>query len=221
MLITRPLIKCCGFQDVEDIVKLESVDIDFVGFILAPSKRRVPLEKLPTLVEAVPAGKKKVGVFVNPSLTEIRDVMSIAKLDVVQLHGQETPSLCKEIKGEFGVEIIKVVHIDSTESMPLPLGEYGDYIDFLLLDTFDKKMAGGTGKTFRWEVIPAYQQWCVDHHVKLLVAGGITPENVGQLISDWPLGGVDVASGIETEGKKALVKMLQLVERVKEYGGRA
>lgn len=219
MLRTKPLIKCCGFQDVESIAFLEYMEVDLVGFILAPSKRQVPLEQLPMLLEAVPAGKKKVGVFVNPSLEELRKILHEVKFDVIQLHGQETPSFCKVLKEEFPVEIIKVVHIDAREQMNLPDEEYGLYIDYLLLDTFDKQAAGGTGKTFRWEVIPAYQQWCVNHHVKLLVAGGITPENVGQLIAQWPLDGVDLASGVETEGRKDREKIKRLVERVKEYGG--
>ncbi|MEW9669757.1 phosphoribosylanthranilate isomerase [Ammoniphilus sp. 3BR4] len=221
MISAKPLIKCCGFQDVQSIAYLESTDVDLVGFILAPSKRRVSLDKLPLLLEAVPTGKKKVGVFVNPSLEELRSLLKEVTFDVIQLHGQETPAFCRALKQEFPVEIIKAVHIEADEQSSLPDQEYGACIDYLLLDTFDKQAAGGTGKTFRWEVIPAYQQWCVQYDVKLLVAGGITPENVGQLIGEWPLDGVDVASGVETEGKKDKEKIMRLVERVKEYGSSA
>ncbi|WP_134698976.1 phosphoribosylanthranilate isomerase [Ammoniphilus sp. YIM 78166] len=212
-----PLVKCCGFKDAEGLSQLNALGVDFVGFILAPSKRNVNPADLPGLFQAVPAGMKKVGVFVNPSLSELADVMKIAAFDLIQLHGQESPDFCRQLKQEFSVDIIKAVHIGDGQGQ-VPPDEYGKWIDYLLLDTLDPQAAGGTGKTFRWDVIPMFEQWCKVHGVKLLVAGGITPENALQLISEWPLAGIDVASGIETDGRKDRLKIEKLVERVKGNG---
>ncbi|MFX7329124.1 hypothetical protein ABTI69_20270, partial [Acinetobacter baumannii] len=90
--------------------QLNALSVDFVGFILAPSKRKVDSEILPELFQAVPAGMKKVGVFVNPSMSELTQVMKIAAFDVIQLHGQETADFCRQVKQEFPVEIIKAMH---------------------------------------------------------------------------------------------------------------
>lgn len=213
-----PLIKCCGFRDIDSLNKLKELDVDLVGFILAPSKRRVPTETLRDLLEAVPEGMKKVGVFVNPSFEELEKLFVDARLDIIQLHGQESPEFCKEAKQRFSTQIIKAVHIGAGEG-ELPSEEYGPWIDYLLLDTFDTQAAGGTGKTFRWDVIPTYHKWCDKYQVKLLVAGGITPENVQELVGQWPLDGIDVASGIETEGSKDRNKIERLVKGVKKHGG--
>lgn len=209
------LLKCCGFRESSSLIGLEGLPIDFVGFILAPSKRQVSTEQLQELLPFVPKGIKKVGVFIQPDVQELKRVLDAAPLDVVQLHGNEDPSFCRHVKKAWGVEVIKAFHVGKEGGLALPSSEYGSAIDYLLLDTFDPQAAGGTGKSFNWEMIPAYQEWCAKHHVKLLIAGGITLDNVEQLLMQCQIDGIDVASGVETEGKKDLNKVKDLAERVK------
>ena len=212
----KPKIKCCGFQDHESVSYLKGQDVDFVGFILAPSKRQVNLETLAHLIEGVPAGIKKVGVMVNPDFSDVERVLESVPLDVIQLHGQETAEFCQRIKQHFSVEVIKAFHVgDQHKGLIDP--DYATSIDYMLLDTYDAALAGGTGKAFNWEHITRYYEWCQENDIELLVAGGITPENVEELVSKFPIHGVDVASGVERDGKKDREKIKTLVERVKGY----
>lgn len=214
----KKLIKLCGFLDESSLRELAALDVDMAGFILAPSKRQVQPERLKELAEYVPAGIKKVGVFVNPVMEELEHVMRLAPLDVIQLHGRETADFCREAKRRFETEIMKVMHIKGNQDSPLPDEAWAEHIDYLLLDTQDGAEAGGTGKSFRWDVIPSYHEWCRERHIPLLIAGGLTRENVTDLLDGWPLEGIDVSSGIETNGKKDAEKMRQLVERVRGHG---
>lgn len=209
------LLKCCGFRESSSLMGLQGLAIDFVGFILAPSKRQVSLEQLQELLPHVPHGIKKVGVFIQPDVQELKRVFDEAPLDVIQLHGEEEPAFCQYVKETWEVEVIKAFHVGRGGELTLPSEEYGSVIDYLLLDTFDPQAAGGTGKAFNWDIIPAYQEWCSKHQVKLLVAGGITVENVERLLSQCQIDGIDVASGVETDGKKDLNKVKDLAERVK------
>lgn len=209
------LLKCCGFRELSSLSDLQGLSVDFVGFILAPSKRQVSLEQLQELLPHVPHGIKKVGVFIQPDVEQLERVFQVAPLDVIQLHGDEEPAFCRYIKDTWGVEVIKAFHVGKEGSVSLPSQEYGSVIDYLLLDTFDPQAAGGTGKSFNWGIIPAYQEWCSEHHVKLLVAGGITVENVDGLLSQCQIDGIDVASGVETNGIKDVNKVKEMAERVK------
>ncbi|MBP1933442.1 phosphoribosylanthranilate isomerase [Ammoniphilus resinae] len=212
------LIKLCGFRDPASVAQLDPEKVDMVGFIFAPSKRQVQLKDFPALQEAVPAGLKKVGVFVNPTEEELDAVFQLGKLDIVQLHGGESASFCKEVKQNYAVEVIKAIPVGS--DLAGKMEQYAEVIDYLLLDTYEPTVAGGTGKTFQWEQIPKFYTWCEQYKVKLLVAGGIHAENVCSLIESWPLHGVDVSSGIETNGVKDIGKIELFLERVENNGNR-
>lgn len=205
---------------MEAVRALRGVDLDFVGFILAPSKRQVSLSQLTELTKAVPPGIKKVGVWVNPALSEVVEAVEQARLDVVQLHGQESPSFCEKLKQACSVEIIKTFHVGEEETA-LPNDAYGATIDYMLLDTYDPRLAGGTGKAFQWGKIEDFRRWCQAHDAQLIVAGGITPENIEELLERHRLDGVDVANGVETEGKKDQAKIKIMAEKVKRYDNSA
>jgi phosphoribosylanthranilate isomerase len=211
------LVKFCGFQDADSIAGLIGLDVNMAGFILAPSKRRVSLDRLKELTRAVPVGIKKVGVFVNPSLEEITATVEQGQLDVVQLHGEESPEFCKQVKKTLGVEIIKAWHIGRLpdDEALSRMEQYKEGMDYLLLDTYDPSEAGGTGKAFRWDILPVFHKWCTQQNIPLMVAGGIKVDNVLQLLSGWQLHGIDVSSGIETEGLKDKKKMKDIIERVR------
>ncbi|HJV44548.1 MAG TPA: phosphoribosylanthranilate isomerase [Bacillota bacterium] len=212
-----PLVKYCGFKNSEAIAVLRGLGVDMVGFILAPSRRRVQIDQLAILTKAVPTGIAKVGVFVNPTMDEIRNVLQQAELDIIQLHGEESPTFCSEVCHSFGVRIIKAFHVGKEDGIDLrtTLDSYKEVIDYLLLDTYDPSEAGGTGRAFRWEVLGTYYEWCNEHNIKLIVAGGLHKDNIVSLLDNWPLHGIDISSGIETDGQKDRTKMIEFMERVK------
>ncbi|GAB7387521.1 phosphoribosylanthranilate isomerase [Bacillaceae bacterium] len=218
-------IKICGLQSVEVLKSISNLEIDFCGFVFAESKRRVSPQRAAELCAAAGLRAKKVGVFVDPDLREIDAVVRKVPLDYVQLHGRETPEFCARVKREFGVGVIKAFHVRAgeagepweRETVPLPDERYGQAIDWLLLDTYDQRAAGGTGKTFRWETIPAYQEWAGRFGLPVIVAGGISAENVAALLEAYRPDAVDVSSGVETNGRKDEAKIAEFVERVKRF----
>jgi len=214
----KKLVKLCGFRDWESVAQLDPTKVDMVGFVFAPSKRQVQPEDFSALCRAVPKGIKKVGVFVNPTKKELDAVFQSGILDMIQLHGNESVAFCKQVKQTFGAEIIKAIPVGS--DIEKKIDQYAEVIDYLLLDTYDSKVAGGTGKTFQWEQIPEFYTWCEEYKVKLLVAGGIHADNISSLIESWPLHGVDVSSGIETNGLKDRGKIELFLERVENNGSR-
>jgi len=229
-------VKICGLQSVEVLKSIYHFPIDYIGLVFAPSKRRVSKEQAAELLAAVRktgegaqehAAPKTVGVFVDPTAEEIAETLRIAPLDVIQLHGGETASFCKQIRDAHGVAIIKAVSIksestDDERSLDRVVREmldgYRGAIDVLLIDTFDPAYIGGSGRTFRWELIPAYADWARSNGIRLFVAGGLTPDNVDELLGRYDVDGVDVSSGVETDGVKDVGKIQTFVERVKHHG---
>jgi phosphoribosylanthranilate isomerase len=239
-------VKICGLQQPEMVQAILHLPIDYIGFVFAKSKRQVTSQQAGKMLQVIQerrdAGLQAplaVGVFVNPSEAELKSVMQHARLDVVQLHGQESPEQCQWVKDAFpGVQVWKVISVaqghrleeetasstsgslsleaddDSSRAAAL-LEPYRTAADGILLDTFDPVYGGGSGKTFDWEAITAYQAWCREAGLLLLVAGGLLPGNVGDLLDAYAPDGVDVSSGVETDGVKDIDKIIRFVERVK------
>ncbi|MGW7161648.1 phosphoribosylanthranilate isomerase [Paenibacillus taichungensis] len=221
-------VKICGLQDVEVLKSMINLPVDYVGVVFAPSRRRITPEQgaelRTVLLDWTMFDRPKLaGVFVNPTLEELESIMQISRLDVIQLHGQESPEFCEQVKQRFGIEVFKAFSFpkDETGSLAddtalLELDPYKNVVDAILLDTFDPLYGGGSGKTFAWERIPFYAEWARKHGIALFVAGGLQPDNVQQLIQTYAPDGVDVSSGVESEGVKDIAKITAFVERVKQ-----
>jgi phosphoribosylanthranilate isomerase len=211
----RTQIKLCGFRTLEDVEMIEGFPVDAIGFILVPGRKRsVSPEQISALVDRVPSGVLTVGVLMNPSLDEIGEWLSLAPLQAIQLHGEEPPAFCRAVKERFPVRVIKTFHVDEEIKSPWSLQEYSPWIDVALLDSGAGKTRGGTGTTFDWEQISSFQKECRYFQVPLWVAGGLNEENVEGLIRAYAPDGVDVSSGIESDGKKDREKIKRFVERV-------
>ncbi|MUG71734.1 MULTISPECIES: phosphoribosylanthranilate isomerase [Paenibacillus] len=230
------LVKICGLQTPDLAAEVARLPVDYVGFVFARSKRQVSAAQAGAMIaamrEASPERRvKAAGVFVNPALEELDAVLREAPLDVLQLHGQETPDYCRTVKERYpGVEVIKAFSLphEAAAAGDGPSGAGPDVsaiadrfnpylgtIDGILLDTLDPLYGGGSGKTFAWHVIPSYLAWSREAGIPLLVAGGLRPDNVGSLLDAYHPDGVDVSSGVETDGAKDLMKIKTFVERVK------
>ncbi|MNK06137.1 N-(5'-phosphoribosyl)anthranilate isomerase [compost metagenome] len=214
-------VKICGLQDVEVLKSMINLPVDHIGFVFAKSKRRVTADQaaalIPILKEWQSAEKpESVGVFVNPTIEELSDILQKASLDIIQLHGQESPEFCREVKRRFGVKVFKVLSVKQDSNKEgFDLEEYKGALDGLLLDTYDPLYGGGSGQTFDWKQILPYQMWTKQEGIPLIIAGGLHPENVGDLLENFQPDGVDVSSGVETDGLKDIAKIRAFVERVK------
>lgn len=219
----KTIVKICGLKDEATIEAMAGLPVAYIGFVFAPSKRQVTPDRAAALLRAARAtpmngGKppRAVGVFVNPTLESLAETLSQVPLDVVQLHGGESAAFCREVGARFGVEVWRVLSVQESEEVTAASGaearvaEYAGSAAAILIDT----AGGGTGRTFRWELIPAYLEAARHHGLRLIVAGGLTPDNVGELVSAYRPDGVDISSGVETEGVKDIDKIAAFAERV-------
>jgi len=219
----RPQVKICGLRDEATIRAMAGLPVDYIGFVFAASKRQVTPEQAAALLRTARStpmngGKppRAVGVFVNPSMESLADTLAQAPLDVVQLHGGESAAFCREVGARFGVEVWRVLSVQeasgewASSEADARVSEYAGAAAAILLDT----AGGGTGRTFRWELIPLYQAAASRHGLGLFVAGGLTPDNVGELVSSYRPGGVDISSGVETDGVKDIDKIAAFAGRV-------
>jgi phosphoribosylanthranilate isomerase len=141
--------KVCGITNLEQATALQAMGVQYIGFIFYPSSKRYVLEKLSLddLANFKPTGVKKVGVFVNEPLDQLLEIVQAAGLDLVQLHGDESPEYCAAVRQK--VETIKVYRVGA--AVP-NFAAYEAVVDYLLFDT-DSALYGGTGQHFNWELI--------------------------------------------------------------------
>lgn len=181
---------------------------DAIGMIFAPSTRRITESDAKYIAEKLPPFITPVGVFVNPTREEIDRARDIFPDLVVQLSGDEPASFVSSLDGK----IIKAVHVAenaTTESLERACNDHPRAI--ILFDTKDPVRAGGTGTAFPWRVVAP-----IARSRQVIVAGGLNPENVSQCVRTVRAFGVDVRSGVETEGRKDAMKMRAFVQAVKE-----
>ncbi len=182
-------VKICGCRSGQDVEAVAARRPDAVGFILWPgSKRYVRPEWVRTWTRDLPATIRKVGVFVNADRDEIREAVDLAGLDVVQLHGEESPDLTRSLSGERW----KAIHLNRPLAAPLDAYE----VDALLLDHHGGDQPGGTGGAVDWNKAARFVS---DAPVKVLLAGGLNPDNVAEAVEQVRPWGVDVSSGVETK----------------------
>jgi phosphoribosylanthranilate isomerase len=198
-------IKICGITNSEDALQAESLGADALGFIFyKKSKRyREPTEVKLITKELSPL-TTKVGVFVNESSVMINKISKAAGINVVQLHGNEEPATISKIS----LPVIKTFRIDDDFNFK-QLENYNDYP--ILLDTHSNIEYGGTGQKFNWEMIPD------NIRSKIILAGGISVENLDFVFKNIKPAGVDLSSSLETEpGKKDKEKMKEFFNKVNQ-----
>ncbi len=203
-------VKICGITNLEDALLSAKFGADALGFnFYEKSPRYISPESAREIIEQLPANVLKVGVFVNESLEKIVEIARIAKLDAIQLHGEETPEFARELKAKTNLEIIKAFRV-SPEFKPEDVLQYE--VDAILLDAHSLKEQGGTGEIFDWKIAKKVQEI----FPKMYLAGGLTHENVIRAIYDTKTFAVDVCSGIErVYGVKDRVKLINFISKVK------
>ncbi len=201
------LIKICGITNLEDALVAEEAGADLLGFVFAESPRRVGGEAS-GIIAGLSGAAKKVGVFVDEPVEDVMRLREKLGLDYVQLHGQEDADYCQRLMPG----VIKLVRVDGGFS-PDVLAAFP--ADYYLLEGAKQAAAGGTGVTFDWSRAAALKG-----NSKLIVSGGLDPENVVGAIEALCPGGVDVSSGVEASpGRKSPEQVKKFVEVVRAVGG--
>ncbi|MDQ3323636.1 MAG: phosphoribosylanthranilate isomerase, partial [Acidobacteriota bacterium] len=203
-------VKICGITNLEDALLSAKFGADALGFNFYPKSSRYILpEKALEIIEQLPPEVLKVGVFVNENLEKIIEIARIAKLDALQLHGEETPKFASRLKAKANLEIIKAFRV-SENFKPEDVLQYE--VDAVLLDAYNPKEHGGTGETFDWEIAKKVQEI----FPKMYLAGGLSAENVLQALENVTPFAVDACSLLEKEkGFKDARKVKDFIFAVK------
>lgn len=209
----RTRIKVCGITGHEDGRAAVAAGVDGLGFIFVEqSPRLVEPEMVRAITGELPPFVESVGVFRDAPLEAVEEIVSYCRLTIVQLHGSESPEYCKSIS----CRVIKSFSI-RPESESGELAAYAGAVSGFLLDTYHKHMAGGTGIPFDWKLVAQ-----VKPPGPIVLAGGLTPENVGEAIRLVKPFAVDVNSGVEYEpGRKDPDKLKTFVLEVRKADERA
>lgn len=202
-------IKVCGLKTREAVEQAAALTIDYVGFVFAKSKRQVTAEQARDLLADLPRSFQTVGVFVDAMMDDLLFTAETAGLDVLQLHGEESPAFCRELRERSGRAVWKAWGVRGDHG-DQQVAEYADAVDAVLLDN----ARGGTGQTFSWTSIPTLAASLPG--VPLFVAGGLYPGNVEELISKYRPDGIDVSSGVESDGVKDPEKITDFVTRARK-----
>jgi phosphoribosylanthranilate isomerase len=192
-------IKICGITNLADALLAAELGADALGFIFYPkSPRKVAPETAREIIAQLPPFVASVGVFVDEAAAVVEDLAAKVRLDWVQLHGQESPEYCRSL----GRKVIKVFRIKDENSLRL-LADYQGAAQAMLLDTYKKGQVGGTGEVFDWRLAREAKLYG-----RIILAGGLTSENVAQAIEVAQPAAVDAASGTEAApGKKDPAKL--------------
>lgn len=211
--MTQLRVKICGITQVEQAQAIAQLGATALGFMcFPPSPRYASTTQIQAIVEALPEREAidRVGVFVDATLDQIVEVVTIAHLNAVQLHGIESVEFCQQLRDRLpGVELIKAFRVRSMETLNQVNG-YAPTVDTFLLDAYHPQQWGGTGQTLDWSILELFRPdrpW--------LLAGGIHPQNVLQALNQAHPDGIDLSSGVErTPGDKDLEKVAQLFEQL-------
>jgi phosphoribosylanthranilate isomerase len=203
-------IKVCGMKDLQNRQLLETLPIDILGFIFyPPSPRYIGNQPADLLAKITSTGKEKAGVFVDESTRNILSITGKFELTHVQLHGDEKPEQCTELR-KAGLKVIKVFRVN-TGFIFSTTEPYTGVADYFLFDT-RAEQPGGTGKKFNWQILESYQ-----FDVPFFLSGGIGPEDAGAVakLQHPMLYGLDLNSGFEDEpGKKNFEKLKVFLDAV-------
>ena len=215
------VIKICGLASAEEALAVAGASADIIGLVLAPSPRRISIETAAEIVRAVkqlPSPPAIAGVFVNQPANLVNGIAATCRLDIVQLSGDESWDYCRDLQYPF----FNVIHVKPGDtyarvSREMEAGYCTGQRQPLLgmLDCRSSEVYGGSGHSFDWDIAAGA---CA--RFPLIIAGGLSPSNVRQLIRLANPAGVDVSSGVESDGHKDMDKVRDFIRAVRLTGGR-
>ena len=198
-------VKICGIASLEDALAAIDAGADALGFVFSPkSPRHVFPEQAAAIIRHLPPFVQTVGLFVNETVETVNTTADLCGLDIIQLHGDEPPGFCDSVNRR----VIKAFRVKDIASLA-PIKDYR--VSACLLDAWSPVAHGGTGQTFNWEFAA-----CAAHSGRIILAGGLNPDNVAEAIRQVRPYGVDVSSGVESApGKKDAVLVQAFVAAAK------
>ena len=212
-------VKICGLGSLDSALAAATLGADLLGIVFEPHSRRcLEVEEARRMVQAFRArwpqeSPRWVGVFANQPLEEVNHVLEYCDLDMAQVSGQESLDYCRQVVRP----VVKVIHVrsdvpaeEALEGLERSLATYLGDGHMCLLDTFRKGVHGGTGQVFDWAVARE-----LSRSYSFLMAGGLNPQNVAEAIRQVEPWGVDVSSGVETDGNKSTAKVADFIAQVR------
>ena len=201
----RTRIKICGITRVQDALAVVGAGADAIGLVFYdPSPRSVRIEQAREIANAVPAFVSVVALFVNPTQEKVQEVLNNVRIDLVQFHGDEDNDFCSQFLRPF----IKAIRVRQASDVVASSMRFPNSVG-ILLDSYKPGVPGGTGDTFDWSLIPE------NHNTPIILAGGLTPDNVALAINDVRPYAVDVSGGVEaSKGIKDTSKIKEFVSEV-------
>jgi phosphoribosylanthranilate isomerase len=198
-------VKICGITNLDDAMAAVRYGADALGFVFFPeSPRYITPEQASQIVRALPPFVTTVGVFVDRTPEDIQDIMEISGLEAAQLHGSESPDTC----GEVRCKVIKAIRVKELSDLE-PLDHYK--VSAYLLDTYSPDSFGGTGRIFNWDIAVEAKRFG-----PIILAGGLTPDNIAEAVQHVRPYAVDVSSGVEAKkGLKNHEKLRLFIQRAK------
>ena len=206
--MTNPVsVKICGLATVNDVRACADAGANYMGLVFfEKSPRNIIISAARELALAAPLGLAKVALVVNPSDAELDAITATVPLDMLQLHGRETPERVAEVKARYGLPVMKAVGIADGDDLP-KLESYFGLADQILVDAKPPKggeLPGGNGLSFDWRLIAGRRWPC-----PWMLAGGLTPENVAEAVKMTGAKQVDVSSGVEDAPGQKNAELIQ------------
>ncbi|WP_282152618.1 phosphoribosylanthranilate isomerase [Ruegeria atlantica] len=209
--MTNVAVKICGLTAPDHVRAAADAGARYVGFVFfQKSPRHLEIDAAASLAQLVPAGVAKVALTVNATDAELDRVVASVPLDMLQLHGKETPQRVSEVRDRFGLPVMKAIGIAEAEDLSA-IDLYSEVADQLLIDAKPPRtseLPGGNGLAFDWRLLAGRKYW----QKPWMLAGGLTPDNVAEAIRMTGAKQVDVSSGVESApGLKDTIKISEFV----------
>lgn len=209
-------VKICGLKTPEDVRIMNQYLPDYIGFVFANTKRFVTDEQALAMKRALDPGIQAVGVFVNEPIGHIESLYERGIIEVAQLHGDETEEYINRLKDKTDIPVIKAVRVRNSEQVNSMLTEFADY---MLFDTYKKDTYGGSGERFPLEILQKSLKEQEEKGRKIqpyFLAGGLSPDNITEVLGTLDCYCVDVSTGVETNGSKDEAKVREFIHRVRK-----
>ncbi len=206
-------LKICGITNISQGLAIANLGVKNLGFIyVSSSPRYVSKEVIKEIVSSLNENVKKIGVVVNLSISEIDQLVKETGLNGIQLHGEETPQFCQEVKQLLPqIELIKALRIKNLDSLK-ESKIYNHCVDTLLLDAYSPNAHGGTGKTINLDMLTGFTS-----PIPWLLAGGLNQGNIATALTYVKPNGIDLSSSVEiSPGNKDLTKVAQILCLIKD-----
>ncbi|MEQ8957763.1 MAG: phosphoribosylanthranilate isomerase [Coleofasciculus sp. C2-GNP5-27] len=204
-------VKICGITKPDQGQAIAHQGATALGFIcVSASPRYVTPTQIRSIIDSLTISVDTIGVFANASVAEIGATVAQARLNAIQLHGDESPEFCTQLRqGLPEMEVIKALRVKTPDDLQVA-DRYVNCVDTLLLDAYHPQMLGGTGKTLNWDTLAEFHP-----PLPWFLAGGLTPENIGKALTRLHPDGIDLSSGVErSPGDKDLDKVALLFEQI-------